>query len=133
MLCIVTENLGDELTICGGHRQRVHHLNKTAAHPRRRCEGKTSLREIDEKLCKCRKEAIDERIMHEATNRFQEEALLADCPTKRMVSRRCVLKAAGVGSPLVMSITAPTSADAKSGESSLDEQIIEDARVKLNR
>src|SRR5262249_24599694 len=118
---LIIEPLGDELLVYDTRSHRSNALNATAALVWRHCDGKTSLPELARLLVAELGAPEDEALVLLALKRLATVKLLeenrlpegAEKVTRRSVARRLAL-AGGMTAllPLVLSIVAPTAAEA---------------------
>lgn len=119
---LVVQNLPDEVLVYDLERHKAHCLNQTAAMIWKRCDGKTSVKEIARTMKFESVESIDEEIIWEAVKQLESNHLLNDRiarPTSEPdMSRRDLIKKVGITAsillPAVTSIIAPTAAQAQS-------------------
>lgn len=119
---LVVQNLSDEVLIYDLERHKAHCLNQTAAMIWKRCDGKTSVKEIARMMNFELRVTIDEEIVWEAVRQLENNYLLSGRiarPTNVAgMSRREVIKRIGITAsialPVVTSIIAPTAAQAQS-------------------
>ncbi len=123
---LVVRELPDELLVYDLQRHEAHCLNQTAALVWKKCDGKTTLREITKSLTKELHVPVDERIVRLSLDQLAKFHLLDEAETLRThlppeiarMSRREMMRnlgvAAAVALPLIVSINAPTTAQAAS-------------------
>jgi hypothetical protein len=119
---LVVRELTEELLVYDLERHQAHCLNQTAARVWRLCDGKKTVREIAECLVRDLHAAVDERIVLFALGQLAEFRLLEEgetlLPEPVRVSRREMMRTLSVATavtlPLIVSISAPTAAQAAS-------------------
>ena len=123
---LVVRELPDEMLVYDLERHEAHCLNRTAALVWKKCDGKTTLLEITESLAKELNATVDERIVILALDQLTKFHLLDKAETQPLglpsemmrMSRREMMRtlgtAAAVALPLIVSISAPTAAQAAS-------------------
>ncbi len=123
---LVVRELPDEMLVYDLQRHEAHCLNQTAALVWKKCDGKTTLREITKSLTKELHVPVDERIIRLALDQLAKFHLLDEAqtlpthlpPEMARMSRREMMRTLGVAAavtlPLIVSISAPTSAQAAS-------------------
>ena len=117
---LIVHPLSDEVLVYDLDRHKAHCLNKTAAMVWNRCDGKTSVAELAQKLEDEVGAPVDERLVWLALGQLGKTQLLQHETTPPMgtvrMSRRELIKRAGIGAaialPMVSSILAPTPAQA---------------------
>lgn len=117
---IIVKELQDEVLVYDLDRDKAHCLNRSAAAVWQCCDGRTTPAQIASKLEKRTGQTIDEKLVWLALDQLGREQLLEnriDWPagvariSRREAVRRIALGAA-VTLPIVVSITAPTPAQA---------------------
>jgi len=117
---IIVKKLRDEVLVYDLDRDKAHCLNRSAAAVWQCCDGRTTPAQIASKLGKKTGQAIDERVVWLALDQLGRDHLLeqrmnwpASFPS---ISRREAVRRIGLGAtialPVVVSITAPTPAQA---------------------
>lgn len=123
---LLVHPLSDEVLVYDLDRHKAHCLNKTAALVWNRCDGKTSVAELAQKLEDEVGAPVDEQLVWLALDQLRRTRLLrqetppvhtARSPLQTAgLSRRELIKRAGIGAaialPIVTSILAPTPAQA---------------------
>src|SRR5713101_2119140 len=125
---LIVREFGDELLVYDKERHEAHCLNRTAALVWKKCDGRTSVKEISRRLAKEMSDgegSFDERVVWHALEQFQRDHLLEErfkVPAGLLttindgLNRRQMMRALGVTAvvalPLVTSIVAPTAAQA---------------------
>src|SRR5262245_25053151 len=117
---LVVKELPEEVLVYDLERHRAHCLNPAAAAVFRSCDGERTVGEIARILRRETGAPADEAWVHLALDRLAKADLLEErgkaTRARRGVSRRDVLKKAGVGLaaalPIVTSIVAPTPVEA---------------------
>jgi hypothetical protein len=120
---LVIKELAGEVLVYDLTRDKAHCLNASAAAIWKRCDGRTSTKEIAASLTKEVGETVDEGVVWLALAALQRSHLLEDVgvwPTQMIaakgLSRREAVRRIGLGAviavPLVISITAPTAVQA---------------------
>lgn len=118
---LVVRELPDELLVYDLERQKAHCLNNTSAIVWKHCDGKATVEEMTRLLEKEFSTHVDEDIVWLALSQLRRLHLLNEEDKKawaRKVSRRdLVLKylPAAMALPVILSISAPTAAQAASG------------------
>jgi len=112
---IISRDVDGELLIYDRTRDRAHCLNETAAAVWKRCDGRTSVRELADSVSKSRGSAVDEIIIQLALKQLSANHLLVERyeTSSRPLdfSRRALMRRLGVGVallPLVTSLNVPT-------------------------
>ncbi|HKP86123.1 MAG TPA: PqqD family peptide modification chaperone [Blastocatellia bacterium] len=116
---LIVQHLPDEVLIYDQQRHKAHCLNRTAALVWERCDGKTTVAKIAEKLSKQTGKRVGEDMAWLAIEELAKSRLL-EGPVGRKaaqgVSRREMMKRAGLAAavalPVVTSIVAPMAAQA---------------------
>jgi hypothetical protein len=123
---LVVRELPDEMLVYDLQRHEAHCLNRTAALVWKKCDGKTTLREITRSLTKELNAPVDERLVVLALNKLAQFHLLDESETLPVplppevagLSRREMMRTLGVAAavalPLIVSISSPTTAQAAS-------------------
>lgn len=120
---LLIQELPDETLVFDLERDRAHCLNRSAALIWKRCDGKTSVRDISRSVSKELAEKVDERAVWFAMAQFNKDHLLEEplrFPPSMLagLNRRQMIRALGVAAavavPLVTSIVAPTAVQAVS-------------------
>ena len=119
---LLVHELTDEVLVYDLKRHKAHSLNKTAALVWQRCDGKSGVTEITQLLEEKLGTSIDKDVVWLALQQLERASLLEDSKSQAVasvrVSRRQLMRrmglAAAVSLPLVVSILAPTSAQAAS-------------------
>jgi hypothetical protein len=116
---LIVHPLLDEVLVYDLDRHKAHCLNKTAALVWNRCDGKTSVAELTQKLEDEVGAPVDEQLVWLALDQLGRIRLLQQetAPARTAgLSRRELIKRAGIGAaialPIVTSIIAPTPAQA---------------------
>ena len=120
---LIVQDLPDETLVYDLERDLAHCLNETASLVWRRCDGRTTTKEIALSLAKSLKQPVDEKIVWLALDQLERNHLLVDMPAPPSsmtgITRREVVRAlsitAAVALPLVASIVAPMPAQAATG------------------
>lgn len=111
---LVVEKVGDETLVYDLVRHKAHCLNGTAAQVWRLCDGRRTLRDIEQKLRRDVDAHVDANVVDLALHDLQMAHLLDPLPTvnrpRRELLRRLGLAAALI--PAVLSITAPKALEA---------------------
>jgi hypothetical protein len=116
---MIVREVDGELVVYDTSRHVAHRLNAAAARVWEHCDGRTSATEIAQRVGST-SEPVDEATVHAALGALQEAELLDDHPvpaapvTRRTAVRRMAEVAGSALVPLVISIAAPTPADALS-------------------
>ena len=113
---VLVQEVDRELVLYDTARHVAHRLNGFTARVWNECDGRASAAEIAGRVS-TDVEPVDEEMVHAALDALREAGLLADAGavTRRAAVRRMAAVAGGVVAPLVVSIAAPTPADALSG------------------
>ncbi|SRR6266567_4739105 len=126
---LVVREFADELLVYDKERHEAHCLNRTAGLIWKYCDGRTSVAEISRRLAlalRNEEAAIDEQVVWYALKQLKRDHLLQDkLEIRKMpgsinygVNRRQAIRALGITAvvalPLVMSMVAPTPAQAVS-------------------
>ena len=135
---IIAREVDGELLIYDHLRDKAHCLNETAAAIWKRCDGQTTAREITEALAREHGGSVDQNIVWLGLDELRRKNLLIDSQTwprassgssssqeplagKSFLSRREAIRRIGLGAaialPVVITITAPTPAEAGSCKS----------------
>ena len=120
---IITREVDGELLIYDRVRDKAHCLNETAAAIWKRCDGRTTAKDIAESLARETAGAVDERLIWLGLNELRLKHLLAETEQwpntftgTSTLSRREAIRRIGLGAaialPVVITITAPTPAQA---------------------
>ena len=117
---IIVKELQDEVLVYDLDRDKAHCLNRSAAAVWHCCDGRTTPTQITSKLEKKSGQAMDEMLVWLALDQLGHEQLLEDridWPRSRpRISRREAVRLIGLGAaialPIVISISAPTPAQA---------------------
>ena len=126
---VITREFGDEVLIYDRSRDKALCLNRTAALVWKRCDGRTSIEQITDRLGKEISSEfetpIDERLVWYAISQLRRDHLLEDrveipkavlASVNGHLNRRQVIRVLGITAivalPLVTSIVAPTAAQA---------------------
>jgi Coenzyme PQQ synthesis protein D (PqqD) len=117
---LIIKKLNDEVLVYDLERDKAHCLNESAASIWNLCDGHTSAAQIASKLTCQTGQSIDEELVWLALDQLDRDHLLADridWPTSvPRISRREAVRRIGLGAaialPIVVSITAPTPAQA---------------------
>ena len=120
---LVVQTLPDETLVYDLDRDLAHCLNQTASLVWRRCDGRTTTKEIALSLTRSLKQPVDEKIVWLALDQLDRNHLLSEesfIPrTVAGMNRREVVRALGVSAaiaiPAVISIVAPLPAQAATG------------------
>ena len=112
---IVIQELPDEVLVYDLERDKAHCLNHTAVMVWKRCDGKTKVEEIADRLTKESGLPISEELIWAALDQISNAHLLSEIiqrdKTKQIVTRRALLKRIGISAaialPLVTTIVAP--------------------------
>jgi hypothetical protein len=119
---LLVREVQDELLIYDLERDKAHCLNETAALVWRHCDGDHDTKSIAERMAAQLANPVDETLVWHALQQFNKDHLLQDkfVPPPEMagINRRQMIRtlglAAAVAVPVVISIVAPTSAQAVS-------------------
>lgn len=120
---LLIQQLPDETLVFDLERNRAHCLNRSAASIWKRCDGKTSVREISRAVSTELDIKVDERTVWFAISQFNRDHLLeqkVSLPPAMMagMNRRQMIRALGVAAavavPLVTSVVAPSAVQAAS-------------------
>ena len=119
---LVVQKLPDETLVYDLDRDLAHCLNQTASLVWRRCDGRTTTKEIALSLTRSLKQPVDEKIVWLALDQLDRNHLLSEesfIPrTVAGMNRREVVRALGITAaiaiPAVISIVAPLPAQAVS-------------------
>lgn len=119
---VLSSDMPDGVVVYDSEREHFSHLNRTAAHVWRHCDGRSTVRELIESLRQADLPA-DEAVVWLALDRLEKAHLLAGPTTQPAaeISRRAAIRklalAGGMAAllPIVTSIAAPTPAMAASG------------------
>ena len=120
---IITREVDGELLIYDRVRDKAHCLNETAAAIWKRCDGQTTARDIADSLAQETAGVVDERVIWLGLNELRRRHLLAETEHwpqtnagTSTLSRREAIRRIGLGAaialPVVITITAPTPAQA---------------------
>ncbi|HLN99414.1 MAG TPA: PqqD family protein [Pyrinomonadaceae bacterium] len=117
---LVLRDLGDELLVYDRERDKAHCLNRSAAAVWQRCDGRSAPAQIAAALQQEFGTAVDERFVWLALEQIGRDHLLDQTlewpKTVPRLSRREAFRRIGLGAaialPVVISITAPTPAQA---------------------
>jgi hypothetical protein len=117
---LVVQEMPDELLVYDLDRNKAHCLNQTAALVWKRCDGKTSVKQMARLLEKDTECPVDEAVVLMAFDQLAKANLLqgqaGKYPGVSGISRREVIRrigiAASVSLPIVTSIVAPKAAQA---------------------
>ena len=120
---LVVQALPDETLVYDLDRDRAHCLNQTASLVWGRCDGRTTTKEIARSLTKNLKQPVNEQIVWLALDQLDRNHLLSEesfiPKTVAGMNRREVVRALGltaaIAIPAVVSIVAPTPAQAATG------------------
>ena len=120
---LVVQTLPDEMLVYDLDRDLAHCLNETASLVWRRCDGRTTTKEIALSLAKSLKHPVDEKIVWLALDQLDRNHLLSEDPfipqAVAGMNRREVVRALGLSAaiavPAVVSIVAPLPAQAATG------------------
>ena len=120
---LVVQTLPDETLVYDLDRDLAHCLNQTASLVWRRCDGRTTTKEIALSLTRSLKQPVDEKIVWLALDQLDRNHLLSEesiiPKTVAGMNRREVVRALGVSAaiaiPAVISIVAPLPAQAATG------------------
>ena len=120
---LVVQKLPDETLVYDLDRDLAHCLNQTSSLVWRRCDGRTTTKEIALSLTRSLKQPVDEKIVWLALDQLDRNHLLSEesfIPrTVAGMNRREVVRALGVSAaiaiPAVISIVAPLPAQAATG------------------
>lgn len=114
---LIIKELDDEVLVYDQRVDQAHCLNKTAALVWKNCDGEKTIGEIGESLS----ESTDESFVWLALDELEKFSLMTRVPVRPGVlagmSRRQLMRNAGIAAlalPLIVSITAPTPAQAAS-------------------
>ena len=113
---VLVQEVDRELVLYDTARHVAHRLNGFTARVWNECDGRASVAEIARRVS-TEVEPVDEEMVHVALDALREAGLLTEAGvvTRRAALRRMAAVAGGVVAPLVVSIAAPTPADALSG------------------
>src|SRR6186713_2047245 len=116
---IVSREVDNELLIYDRRRDKAHCLNSTAAAIWKHCDGRTTVSEIAHAIARETDGAADETVVQLGLEELSRRHLLTEAPFQPApVSRREAVRRIGLGAaialPIVMTITAPTPAQAGS-------------------
>ena len=117
---LIVEELPDEVLVYDLDRDRAHCLNDTAAFVWRRCDGRTTAKEIAASLGKKVSVPVDEKLVWLALDQLDQNNLLArravPPPALLGMNRREMVRALGIAAavavPVITSIVAPQPAQA---------------------
>lgn len=117
---LVIQELPDEVLVYDLDRDRAHCLNETAAFVWQRCDGRTTADEIARSLSEKVNASVDEKVVWFAIDQLGRNHLMATRPAPPQViagmNRREMVRALGLAAavavPVVVSIVAPTPAQA---------------------
>ena len=113
---LIVQELSEEVLIYDRQRHKAHCLNRTAALVWERCDGKTAVKEIARRVSKKTGQLLEEEVAWLAVEELAKRRLLEPIKVKAGMSRREMIKRAGVGVavalPVVTSIVAPKAAQA---------------------
>ncbi len=117
---LVIQELPDEVLVYDLDRDRAHCLNETAAFVWQRCDGRTSTVEIARSLGKKVNAPVDEKVVWFAIDQLGRNHLMSTRPVPPQMiaglNRREMVRALGLAAavavPVVVSIVAPTPAQA---------------------
>ncbi|HEY6231524.1 MAG TPA: PqqD family protein [Pyrinomonadaceae bacterium] len=120
---IITREVDGELLIYDRARDKAHCLNETAAAIWKRCDGRTTARDIANSIAQETGGATDERVVWLGLDELRRKHLLVEIEPwpqsmagSSTFSRRDVIRRIGLGAaialPVVITITAPTPAQA---------------------
>jgi hypothetical protein len=117
---LVVQEMPDELLIYDLVRNKAHCLNQTAALVWKRCDGKTTVKQMARLLEKETESPVDEAVVWMAFDQLAKANLLqgkaGNWPEASGISRRELIRrigiAASVSLPIVTSIVAPKAAHA---------------------
>ena len=120
---LVVQTLPDETLVYDLDRDRAHCLNQTASLVWGHCDGRTTTKEIARSLTKSLKQPVNEQIVWLALDQLDRNHLLSEesfiPKTVAGMNRREVVRALGITAaiaiPAVVSIVAPTPAQAATG------------------
>lgn len=120
---LVVQALPDETLVYDLDRDRAHCLNQTASLVWRRCDGRTTTKEIARYLSQSVKQPVTEQIVWLALDQLDRNHLLSEesfiSKTVAGMNRREVVRALGltaaIAIPAVVSIVAPLPAQAATG------------------
>ena len=118
---LIIQELPDELLVYDLDRHTAHCLNQTCSFVWKHCDGKTSLEEMTRLLERKFAASIDEDIVWLALSQLRKFHLLEErsgTDVGRKVSRRDLVGKylpAALALPLILSVSAPTAAQAASG------------------
>ena len=120
---LIVQDLPDETLVYDLERDLAHCLNETASLVWRRCDGRTTTKEIALSLAKSLKQPVDEKLVWLALDQLDRNHLLSEesfiPQTVAGMNRREVVRALGVAAavaiPAVVSIVAPLPAQAATG------------------
>ena len=119
---LIVKELANETLVYDEESHEAHCLNQTAAFVWRHCDGRTSIAKMERLLEKQAKTKVPEQIVWSALEQLEKSHLL-EAPAPRPMltagmSRRELIRRLGIGSalalPVVVSIVAPTAAEAAS-------------------
>lgn len=123
---LVVRELSDELLVYDLKRHKAHCLNQTAAAVWKQCDGKVTVKEITKSLARELQAPIDEPLVYLALDQLSKFHLLdqpvplssRQLPETARMSRREMMRTIGVAAavalPMIVSISAPTAAQAGS-------------------
>jgi len=117
---LIVQQLADEVLVYDQQRHKAHCLNNTAALVWERCDGKTSVAKITEKLSKHAGSQVGEDVVMLAIAQLAKVRLLEESAgqwkAREGMSRREMMKRAGLAAaialPVVTSIVAPNATQA---------------------
>lgn len=116
---LIVRELADETMVYDLKRNKAHCLNRTAALVWRHCDGRTDMKALAAVLQKEIHVRVDEGVVSHTLDRLQKAHLLTErfaVPKNgERVSRRDVIRKLGAAAalaPLVLSVLAPTAAQA---------------------
>ena len=116
---LVVQQLADELLVYDQDRHKAHCLNHTAAMVWEQCDGRSSVKEIAEKLSREVEAEVEAEVVMMAVDQLSRTHLLKEAAAGAAVggvSRREVIRRIGIGAavalPIVTSIVAPKASEA---------------------
>jgi hypothetical protein len=118
---LIVKEVDDETLVYDLETDKAHCLNDTAARIWKRCDGRTTVREISARLGAELNIKVDEDVVWLALDQLAKFRLLEEAPVKPAhlagVSRRQAVRALGVAAlvlPMVNSLVVPTAAQTAS-------------------
>jgi hypothetical protein len=114
---LIVKTVGDEVLVYDLARHRAHSLNPTAAAVWRQCDGHRDAAAIAAVIQQADGAAVSEKAVHYALAQLGRARLIAGAMPETGVTRRDVVRSLGAAAallPVVMSLAAPTPAQAQS-------------------